>query len=91
MHWANSEQQAHMRSLAALPRVRLSWCGWNLKGECARDHGGRCADPNLSNADKCLPCTGYGRRWRLIEGDREWAECPDCQGTGKCVGGSSTP
>jgi hypothetical protein len=74
----NADQRAHMEALSKIPLEQLAWCGWYRVGECAKWHGGRCADPALTCANKCLPCTGHGKR-RL---DGEFTTCPDCGGDG---------
>jgi len=79
----NSEQEAYMAELAAMPLSKKCFCGWDLAGKCVncnKDY------PGLTCADKCLACMGVGKRHQMIDvvtRSASWQTCPDCQGTGQ--------
>lgn len=73
----NAEQEAYMEELWSLPREKRCFCGWYLLAECPH------CPKDRTNADKCLPCQGVGKRWiELEEGRHDWGSCPDCYGSG---------
>jgi hypothetical protein len=57
MHWANGEQQNHMRELARIPPEQLCWCGWCRIGRCDTpsacniNHAGKSAADKLRARD----------------------------------------
>ena len=59
----NEDQRDHMRSLAATPPERLSWCGWGSAGDpwC-------CGDPD---------CMGKKEGKTLADKMKVW--CPVCR------------
>lgn len=73
MSYFNAEQEAHMKYLSAVPRNKRCWCGWWLVNEC------HVCPKNVTNAEKCLPCGGIGKRWQ----DKKYLDCPDCAATGR--------
>lgn len=59
----NDEQLDHMRSIAALPDEKVSWCGW-----------GRAGDPHCC----CNPdCVGKREGKTLADKKKVW--CPTCR------------
>lgn len=80
----NGDQLEYMRYLGTLDRKELSWCGLYKKGECAKYHGDKCADINLSNKDKCINCYDTGKIHKVPDGGLypKTSKCCNCQGSG---------
>lgn len=82
MSYFNEHQESYMDDLARIPLAGRCWCGWAKAGECR----GVACRAGLTCADKCLPCSGFGKRWQ----PGGYARCPDCAGTGMNDEGGTT-